>query len=126
MKKWAAIFVLSIYIFGATDACQLLKFPILVQHYVDHKYENPSLSLSGFLKMHYTGKIVVDDDFLQDMKLPFKTYETGCCISIATIVPSRVELEHVNQVPHLVKYIVWNDVRETFLSPSSIFQPPRL
>ena len=73
MKKKAAYIFLAIYLLGATELSQLLKMPLLLQHYIEHKGLNQSLSLAKFIYMHY----VTDDgdktDESRDQNLPFKS-----------------------------------------------------
>ena len=73
VKKTLAILLTSIYLFGATDASQLLKLPLLISHYINHKKENPNTTLVSFFKMHYVDPQPYDADYSQDMQLPFKT-----------------------------------------------------
>ena len=74
MKKMFALFCISIYLISTTELSQLLKFPVLVEHYIEHKDVNPELTLIGFLEIHYNNHLEdhpYDDDYLQDQKLPF-------------------------------------------------------
>lgn len=125
MRKLAATIICLVYLFGATEASQLLKLPILVQHYNEHKAGNASITLARFLHMHYMGYDDNDDDDMRDMQLPFKTMN-GCCTMLAYSMPTqkalvtRVELPVVQQT-----YTVLNDSFPYFFDPEDIFQPPR-
>jgi len=117
---------MCVYLFGATDAYEILKLPLLVQHYLEHKKEDPGISLSGFLHMHYSPIIVVDKDFQQDMQLPFKTTDSiCCCLSVVTIVSEPISVKHELttevSVTHTPKYTHLIAITNT----SSIFQPPK-
>jgi hypothetical protein len=118
LKKWIAILLLCTYIFGATDAYQLLKIPALVNHYIQHKSGDRNITLMAFLKMHYEGGIKIDADFQKDMQLPFKTHETECCISIATVLPAPIQ-------PIQREYSILNDEVPAFTTPQGVFQPPK-
>lgn len=124
----AAIFLVSLYLFGGTDAYQLLKFPAFITHYITHKQEDPSLDLADFIKIHYQDQIVIDDDFQQDMQLPFKVHNTDSCVamSMATVVPNPLEirLQSIEQ-PQMI-HILCNDSIPLLLSIPSVFQPPRV
>jgi len=128
MQKAATIFLLSLYLFGATDAYQFLKLPSFITHYITHKHDNPNISLADFIEIHYQDEIVIDDDFQQDMQLPFKTHAADCCLSmsLATEVPSPLEikLQAIEQTP--ATHILFNDDIPLLLSAPSIFQPPRV
>lgn len=126
LKKTIGILLLCIYLFGATDAYQLLKLPLLVSHYEQHKYENPRITLIQFFKMHYNGEIKIDSDFQQDMQLPFKTHETECCLTLNIIVPPQIQVTQQLHEPVANEYNVLNDDVPSSLITQSIFQPPRI
>jgi hypothetical protein len=73
LKKAIAILFLTSYLFSTTQLRELLKLPMLVQHYIEHKAENKNITFLGFLDMHYAHGNVKDADYDKDMKLPFKT-----------------------------------------------------
>lgn len=55
-----------------TPVRELGKFPALFFHYYQHVKENPDMTISEFFDIHYAHGIVFDEDYEQDMKLPFK------------------------------------------------------
>jgi len=55
VNKKAAYIFLAIYLLGATELSQLLKIPLLIEHYTEHKLDNGNLSLLSFMYMHYVG-----------------------------------------------------------------------
>lgn len=73
MRRRFAYILLALYLCTATEAYQLLKLPLLAVHFIQHTREEPGMTLMAFLKMHYAEKTVYDDDWQQDMQLPFKT-----------------------------------------------------
>ncbi|MBP7274287.1 MAG: hypothetical protein KA974_10615 [Saprospiraceae bacterium] len=73
MKRAVAILFLSIYLFATTHLGELLKFPLLIEHYYEHKAQDNSITFLGFLEMHYAHGNVKDADYDKDMKLPFKS-----------------------------------------------------
>lgn len=113
--------------FGATEAYQLLKLPLFVKHFLIHAEEDKNLTLSGFIKIHYLDPMVVDDDFDQDMQLPFKTHESdGCTVSaismpiqkMTLVVPETISLPTLNYF--------FKEENYSFRHLPSIFQPPRV
>jgi hypothetical protein len=84
MKKFIALTLLSLYLLTATELRQLLKLPLLVEHFAEHKSQNHSITLWNFLCMHYANGNVRDADYDKDMKLPFKS--NSCCNSCASLV----------------------------------------
>lgn len=77
MKKSLAILILSVYVVSTTELIQLLKLPVLVEHYLEHRERDSHISFSDFIGMHYTSEDSHDADYDQDMKLPFKSHH--CC-----------------------------------------------
>lgn len=125
MKEKVAIFLLVIYLFGSTDAYQLLKLPQLVGHYVKHKKESPYMTLGSFFKMHYIDPQPFDNDYKQDMRLPFKTvlnvYGRNLPTDI-TILP-RIIFRAPAENPGLQP--VLDDNIPPSLLAYTIFQPPK-
>ena len=125
VKKAIAILLMSLYLFGTTEAYQALKLPLLVEHYINHKHENPHLTLLGFLKLHYSGKTVFDADYKQDMRLPFKTQENTSIFSAVNDIPQPIVISVGRPLPASAEYFLL-DARVDFSAfPHSIFQPPR-
>ncbi len=88
MKKNISILFLSLYIFTTFQISEYAKLPILVEHFYEHKQENPKLSLLQFLSIHYSHGEVFDNDYDKDMKLPFKSHNTNCsCTTIVLCTP---------------------------------------
>lgn len=126
MKKYASIFLLSLYVFGATDAYQLLKLPVFIQHYITHKQQNPALSIAGFLQIHYNdGLLVVDDDFEQDMQLPFKTSQVSFGHSNNIIIPSFTPIHLFSIEAYREDFFNYKQQLHCLLDKNSIFQPPK-
>ena len=126
VKKLAAILLVSLYIFGSTDAYQFLKLPQFIQHYLLHRQQNNELSLSSFLQIHYNnGPVVIDDDFDKDMQLPFKTAESVFSRTVNIIVPvtnCSVQFEPVFSCPD---FFTGDEIVPDFFSGKPVFQPPR-
>jgi len=126
MKKAAAIFLFILYLFGSTEAYQLLKLPMLVQHYIKHEKEQPGISLLAFLKMHYSKNILIDDDWQQDMKLPFKTHDSDVCMMASVSLPShRIIFDIVPPPVVSPTFVICETNQYSFLSLQDIFQPPK-
>jgi hypothetical protein len=72
MKRTIVISFLLIYLLSITELHELLKFPVLVQHFSEHKKKDKKITFWKFLCIHYTHKTIKDNDFDKDSKLPFK------------------------------------------------------
>jgi len=125
MRRFLAIPLLAIYLLGTTDAYQLLKLPLLVEHYIQHRQENHALSLWGFIKTHYVDKTVIDADYNQDMKLPFKTNENDGCLSLVKDLPVPIGIQFERPPVPKSDHILRNTALLYVRAPRSIFQPPR-
>lgn len=125
MKEKAAIFVMFIYLFGATDAYQLLKLPLLVTHFIKHKKESPHITLGSFFKMHYVDPQPMDADYTQDMQLPFKTPQGVFFRTPPTEITVFPKMVFNPLVENVTTRLLLNDDIPSILLNYSIFQPPR-
>lgn len=123
MRKAIAILSLAVYLFGTTEAYQLLKLPELMKHFAKHRREEPSITFLAFLQEHYSDKCPHADR--QHRQLPFKANHNNCAFSIVLLVPPAVETAGDAFDPAVMKYASHND--DAFLPGSfhTIFQPPR-
>ncbi|HAN39044.1 MAG TPA: hypothetical protein DCQ29_09100 [Chitinophagaceae bacterium] len=113
---------------GGTELRELCKLPLLVQHFKEHRQENPTMSLMAFLKLHYLEVQQKDADFQQDMELPFKAQHVDWC---------HIPLPLPNSTDHCIDMLNTNGIAQAYLSPLddaipechpffSVFQPPRM
>ncbi len=125
MKRWSAIMILLIYVMGSTNACQFLKLPLLVSHYIKHKSESPYITLGSFFKMHYVDPQPMDADYNEDMQLPFKTTPVTLCrnipLFVATIPSITIQAPVFDNQP----LPLFNDDIPFAFVVNTIFQPPR-
>lgn len=125
MKVKIATLLLITYLLGATNACQLLKFPLLVSHFIKHKEESSEITLASFLKMHYVDPQPMDADYDQDMQLPFKTTPEILCRSIPSILSIPQAVVFNAPVPDPETQPLLNENIHDILLFRSIFHPPR-
>ncbi len=125
VRKLVAISLVFVYLFGATEASQLLKLPVLVQHYYEHKAGNASVTLVQFLHMHYMGQDDNDNDDLRDMQLPFKTTNDCCMIVFNNLPPQKIQINEVVVYDVQQEFTLLNDATPFSVSVEDIFQPPR-
>lgn len=126
VKRLTAILLMSIYMFSFVEFHQFLRIPVLIQHFVEHQQQDPSISFMAFLKLHYVGEIVVDGDYQRDNELPFR--ETDCCVITNTIsceCPNTI-IEIATNTEEINNEFVLNDEdNHSLISVADIFQPPR-
>lgn len=124
LKKNISILFLLTYLFLTTEFSQLLKLPLLVEHFIQHKAENNKITFFDFLSLHYKTTNANDAD---DMKLPFK--------SSSIFITSNLSFHIFHSFDHSFSYLlpfISKDyiIKEVFFinstSISSIWQPPKL
>jgi len=105
---------------------QLIKFPLLVEHFNVHKLEDPSMTIWKFLGMHYDYAAKADEDHDQDMKLPFKAHDSFLHSSIADFIyhPITAAFSKINR-SGLEPPIIFDEqvMPSSFLT--RIWQPPK-
>jgi hypothetical protein len=124
-RKIIAILFLSLLISSSTEWLQLLKIPVLVQHFIEHKREDDKISFIAFLKMHYRATPIKDKDYDRDMQLPFKT--DNCVFLALTFFHQKHGIEIVNHEQIIsTKHSLYKDDFNTSQVLKTIWQPPRL
>ena len=125
MKKYLAISLFSIYLFSTTEMYQLLKMPLLIEHYFDHREENKDLTLFQFLNMHYSNPHPKDANDAKDRQLPFKSHSNcASAISVNYILSETFSLDRPELEAQTKRAVYKNDfLINTLLS--KIWQPPR-
>ena len=121
MRSAATIFLLAILVFTQTPVGQLLRLPLLVEHFMGHQKKD-GVSFRSFLEDHYSSDHN-DADSPEDDKLPFKSikfYSVGYAI-----VPSAIKANAIAPAP-VDKKIVFTEVYAPHRHLVSIFRPPRV
>jgi len=121
-KKFITISLLALYLFCATEACQLLKLPVLISHFLEHQKINKSISFVEYLDLHYDNN---PDTQEHQEGLPFKSVDI-CCIAGHSTLPF-IELEiDLPCYNYLVKeFPQYRHLGYQLLKSQDIFQPPR-
>lgn len=128
MKNYISILFITIYLFSTFQMNEFLKLPLLVEHFNEHKQENPKLSLWNFIMDHYSHGEVFDADYEKDMKLPFKSHHSGCFCSVVTFL-APIQSFNFEYKTFLKERKVLNfGYAFSFISNfhSSIWQPPQI
>ena len=126
LKFSISIFLLSLYLLSATELYQLLKLPLLIEHFVEHRKEKSDLTFGEFLRIHYSSEMDYDQDYDKDMKLPFKMHNDWADQFVAVsefqaITP--IFQRQFNLSFHRTPLFEVTFIHATYLS--SIWQPPR-
>jgi len=122
VKRLLALSLLILYINSNTEFHELLRMPVLIDHYKQHQQLVKDISFWEFLVMHYKTDVAHDSD---DNQLPFKDPAHSFTASILALPIPKIILQEkgpITQVVHLSSY------SESFISShlSKIFQPPKL
>jgi hypothetical protein len=126
VKKTVSILLFSAYLISATEIYQILKLPLLLEHYNEHKFLNEGTTLWSFLIIHYTNNDIKYADYEEDMRLPFKSHE-GCAnaLSLSFIQNfTSIKIRNLFEKERKI-YVISNDniLNSTYLS--TIWQPPK-
>ena len=126
MKIFLSRFFLFIFILQNAVVGELLKLPLLVQHYEQHITLHHNTTIYGFLKMHYIDPTVMDEDYAQDMQLPFKAIDLHSYI-IQLSLPPLIETKVASVYPQIKDEAIQNfKVKHLLYYHDSIFRPPKL
>lgn len=126
MKNILVYSLLSLFVLAHTELIQVVKLPLLVEHFLEHKSENKSVNIFSFLYIHYIKEVQTDNDYSEDIKLPFKSNQVSQNSSSSSLVPLQFILSSV--------YVFITCLKNTaifsfnFISSSyhiAIWQPPR-
>jgi len=124
MRKLVAIAVVSIYILSFTEVHQLLKLPVLWQHYMEHQQNDDSITFLDFLSRHYNTYDDHDGDHDRDMQLPFKDFGHCSSVPAVTLTAFRIDF-HVTHFAFEKTYVSFYKKFITSFHLTEIWQPPR-
>ena len=103
----------------------LLKIPVLFQHFKEHRQLNPTISFWSFIKVHYQYPPVVDDDYQRDRQLPFR--DADCCLVTSTnvCVCQQFLVGIAKPAEDIREFQLYNEINKPQFHSFDIFQPPR-
>lgn len=107
----------------------MLKLPVLVEHFKEHKAIEPEMTFVEFMTLHYNGDHLEDhpedDDYDQDQKLPFMRHTNVLSVYCAG-APSFV-FDWKNKIPKInrLNQKVYDDMFKESAFLSAIWQPPK-
>jgi len=125
LKKRITFIILVLYLFSTTAFREILKLPVLFQHFNEHKQLNHNLSFFGFVYDHYNSVPHTDNDQKRDCQLPFKT------IDMSGFLTPAIPVSQLNNFEKAVRIIIRNDTfqyTEGYIpgpDGGKIFQPPK-
>ncbi|RZK46268.1 MAG: hypothetical protein EOO94_03090 [Pedobacter sp.] len=124
MKRLSAAIFLSLYMLSFSELPQLLKIPVFIAHFQEHKQIDQQTTVWGFIKEHYQGKFVMDEDYKRDNQLPFRTANFVLNTTVIFAPPVGIELPE-SVAFYKNEFNLFNDSNNPVSSLHDIFQPPR-
>ncbi|MHA4847698.1 hypothetical protein ACX0G7_26260 [Flavitalea antarctica] len=103
---------------------QLLKIPVFIAHFNEHKQIDHRTTIWGFIKEHYQGKFVMDEDYQRDNQLPFRTANFVLNTTVIFAPPVGFELPE-SFGTYKKEFTIFDDSNNPITSLHDIFQPPR-
>ncbi len=104
---------------------QLIKLPVLVMHYIEHRAQDGNLTVVQFLSMHYWGKDKNDNDQDRDNQLPFKKVNTTTVQQVFIPLAKITNLK-VQAVANIsIQYPELDGDHLPNPATSKLFRPPR-
>lgn len=122
MLRIVSIGLLFFYLVSFTEFREVLRLPILVQHFVEHRSQVEDMSFLEFLAMHYSTNQAHDD---QDMRLPFKDCSHSFGGQTVVLPIQKLVLNERTGQLALVNQFFYLQHEPQPLS-LDIFQPPKL
>lgn len=123
VTRFAAIFLIAMMTLNLPYLSQLVKLPLLIEHYQEHHQQSATLSFTDFLVLHYQNAPAHDS---HDNSLPFKVAALSHQSNILLSVP--VSVIFVPAIQHTTTAKSEPFTPQTQLPPGSvsgIFQPPK-
>ncbi|MCS7037176.1 MAG: hypothetical protein NZM41_10970 [Saprospiraceae bacterium] len=84
-------FLLGAYLWVGTPAAEVLKLPVLIEHYLEHRAEVPDMGFWEYLTLHYFSGIEYDADYARDLQLPFKSISLASVLLLSLQPPAGEE-----------------------------------
>ncbi|WP_316823120.1 hypothetical protein [Pedobacter gandavensis] len=126
MKKHLTIFITLVLLIFSTGLQELIKLPLLFQHYFEHKAINEEITFSVFLIDHYNSVPHTDNDEDRDNQLPFKSIDKTLVLSSSATPPFHKYLTKVFSAELRTKTVVFNDDHVPSAYLDTIWQPPKV
>lgn len=126
MRQQAAILFLILHFFTATELHQLVRIPVLLTHFSEHKVSTSSLNFFEFLSLHYGVVANTHEAKNAHDQLPF---QGDCEISLHAL---WVTIPNTQEIPgkHTPVDQSEKTVLPSFIIPSNdgdtIWQPPKV
>ncbi|WP_143150633.1 hypothetical protein [Chitinophaga sancti] len=126
MGKLRLYILMGLFTLHTISFDQLLKLPVLVAHYIEHRAQDGNLTVMQFLSMHYLSKDDNDNDQDRDNQLPFKKVNSATVHQIFTPLAKITNLKVQAVVNEDIQYPEPDEDRLPNPATSDLFRPPRV
>jgi len=127
MKRTILLSFLVIYLLSITELQQILKLPVLVEHFSEHQKIEKKIPFWKFLCLHYPHETVKYNDFDKDTNLPIKNtnrYNSSNHFTILSELKFNLNTT-ITSSNNKVKSKYYNRFTNSIFL-KSIWQPPKL
>jgi hypothetical protein len=128
LRKIVSISFLFIFLSANTELHQLLRMPSLLQHFLEHKQADNSISFISFCKKHYAEENTVHAANHHDKheKLPFKSHDCNVAHHAPVFAePIAIQFEFPIAISNKNKMVI-SEYHYLSTELSNIWQPPKL
>jgi hypothetical protein len=124
MRRASAISLLLLYFLVNTELRELMRLPILFEHFSEHKQRNNHITFSDFIVLHYFSGHLKDADFERDQQLPFKGIH--CEELSAPVVLPVGSFEELSEISYATLNVgIYLSRFHSSLLQFKIWQPPK-
>lgn len=125
LKKHISIFVAFTFLLFSTELQELIKLPLLFQHYFEHKAIDKDVTFTAYVVDHYNSVPHTDDDEERDNQLPFKSAEQSSGTNSPAVPPSnKFIIKNITTIA-LKRPSIYNDEDIPHAFTGSVWQPPK-
>ncbi len=124
MLRSTSIILSALIVILSTDFEQILRSPVLIEHYLEHRRSTPQLEVLDFLTLHYGAACDSDDDQSADESLPYKSPMTDGIWNMTSAFLPTVSVQSKLDTYRILYTPRW----QLHFSDSpcqDIFEPPR-
>jgi hypothetical protein len=125
VKRVAGILFIIIHLFTFAEFQNLLKLPVLFEHFSEHRKDDSEMNFWSFINLHYFEPLTYDQDYERDRQLPFQGTTPLFIISVNLCECQLISFEVTPVLEVDNNYYLFNDNAKPQFSSFDIFQPPR-
>jgi hypothetical protein len=126
LKKLILYILFPFYLLSATSLQELVKLPVLFQHFFEHKEINQQITFANFLIDHYNDIPHTDNDEERDNQLPFKSLDTSTTANTIAIHNFQELSLNLATIPLPMDKMTTRDDHFAGNYHYSIWQPPKV